>query len=188
MPRPTATSLTTRCCEPWCSHRARNRCVRATEGSSSTHEHRSPENGGAGRQRMWLMWRAAGPPPCVTTINQDALSGRSLYQGAPGPKLMGIRAAMDARLGWSQPRVTRPHVNAARQLRTVGHGQPRSRDSNASSVLSDERSRSPKSAFTFAEFGVQLQRNTQEAASARLAHRSRTGNSALSSFPRSTNV
>ena len=34
VPRPTATSLTTRCCEPWCSHRARNRCVRATEGSS----------------------------------------------------------------------------------------------------------------------------------------------------------
>ena len=25
--RPKATSLTTRCCEPWCSHRARNRCV-----------------------------------------------------------------------------------------------------------------------------------------------------------------
>ena len=46
VPRPTATSLTTRCCEPWCSHRARNRCVRATEGSSFTHEHRSPEMAG----------------------------------------------------------------------------------------------------------------------------------------------
>ena len=46
MARPTATSLTTRCCEPWCSHRARNRCVRATGGSSLTHEHRSPEMDG----------------------------------------------------------------------------------------------------------------------------------------------
>ena len=36
--RPTATSLTARCWEPWCSHKARNRCVRATDGSSSTHE------------------------------------------------------------------------------------------------------------------------------------------------------
>ena len=46
VPRPTATSLITRCCEPWCSHRARNRCVRPTEGSSFTHEHRSPETAG----------------------------------------------------------------------------------------------------------------------------------------------
>ena len=52
--RPTATSLTTRCCEPWSSHRARNRCVRATEGSSLTHEHRNPEMGDPGRRRMWL--------------------------------------------------------------------------------------------------------------------------------------
>ncbi len=38
VPRPTATSLTTRCCEPWYSHRDRNRFVKATEGSSFTCE------------------------------------------------------------------------------------------------------------------------------------------------------
>ena len=99
--RPTATSLTTRCCEPWCSHKARNRCVTATEGNSLTHKHRSPRMRGAGRRLMWLMWRAAGPPLCVTTINQDAVSGRSLYkggvQGGAQGRSDGNRALSDAR-------------------------------------------------------------------------------------------
>ena len=55
VPRPTATSLTTRCCAPWCSHRARNRCVRATEGKlAHTRTSVAPKWAGAGRRRMWL--------------------------------------------------------------------------------------------------------------------------------------
>ena len=116
VPRPTATSLTTRCCEPWCSHRARNRCVRATEGSSLTHEHRSPEMDGAGRRRMWLMWRTADPPPRVMTINQR----RESLPGKPRAELMGtyVRSRL------SQPKGL--HVYAALQARAVGHNQPRS--------------------------------------------------------------
>ena len=34
--RPEATNLTARCCEPYLSHRARNRIVKATDGSSFT--------------------------------------------------------------------------------------------------------------------------------------------------------
>ena len=88
--RPTATSLTTRCYEPWCSHRARNRCVTATEGSSLTHEHRRPESGVASRRRMWLMWRAANSPGLRDDDQPRRLERPESLPRARRPRLNGI--------------------------------------------------------------------------------------------------